>query len=212
MHFSFVTLVNSATSTNWIIIGTLIVSMLSLFVSIKSLYVWKDEIREKRKYELTKNLYFWIEKLEKFYIENIKHNNNYDNDKILIEFSKFNAKLHEIFLEYSYVIQTQTIQNIILFFKNIIDENSEEFYCVEIDEDNIITGSFNWEYYTEKENQKDFENNIELLKIFCKNSIKEFYLGKNKKYLQRRYNAKFYLQTVDKRRNKKRKLKEKDNT
>lgn len=47
----------------WQIIST-IVSIIALFIAIKALYVWKDEIREKRKYELTKNYIFLLKNLK----------------------------------------------------------------------------------------------------------------------------------------------------
>lgn len=182
----------------WISILMLILTFGAFLVSIRALYVWKDEIREKRKYELTKDLYFCIEKFESFYKQNIKNNDNINTNKVNKEFNKFNQKLHEILLEYSYIIKSEPL-SIIQFLKNLVDENSEDFYQVELDENEIQSGFFLWETYSEPENQKDLEDKINTLKNFCKRIIKEFYLGKDKKRLKQRYSAKFYMQIMNER-------------
>lgn len=200
MNCSFITIVSDSNNFNWVTSTTLIIAFITMVTSIRSLYVWKEEIREKRKYELTKELYFFIEKFEKFYIKNIKNNTNYDRDTILNELNKFNQKLHEILLEYSYITKTQRLNNFFKYFLDIINQDSDNFYSVEMDDEGIITGEFTWESYIEdKENQEILENKIKVLKDFCKREIKEFFLGKDKSASLKRYNAKFYIQTKDKR-------------
>lgn len=199
MNYSLFSLFYTVSSEiNWITYITFVVSVITMYASIKNLFVWKDEIKEKRKYELTKDLYFFIEKFEFFYKQNIKNNNNININKVNAEFNKFNQKLHEILLEYSYIIKSEPL-SIIQFLKNLVDENSEDFYQVELDEDAIQSGFFTWETYSEPENQKDLEDKINTLKNFCKRIIKEFYLGKDKKRLKQRYSAKFYMQIMNER-------------
>lgn len=169
-----------------------VVSIFALFIAIRSLYVWKDEMKEKRKYELTKELYLSITNLEDFYNICIKKSETIDYIKLNQTFDKFSEKLREILLEYGYLINLDKLEKAMAFFKRLTDKNDENYFSVKFDEQGFLTGTYCWENLNSEEWKKEFEENIRILKNFCKQEIQEFYLGKHN--LKDRYDVKVYIQ------------------
>lgn len=174
-----------------------IVSVVTLFIAIRALYIWKDEIKAKRRYELTKELYLSIIKLEDFYNICIKNTETIDYIKLNQTFDKFSEKLREILLEYGHLIDLDNLKKVIAFFKRLTDKYDENYYSVKVYEKDFLIGSYSWEILYSDDGKKEFEENIKILKDFCKQEIQEFYSGKRN--LKNRYDVKIYINYKKKR-------------
>lgn len=159
----------------WQIIST-IVSIIALFIAIKALYVWKDEIREKRKYELTKKLYFFVEEFETYYHKYIIDNVQIDLNEVNIYLKKFNMNLHEILFEYTYIVQNSKIKEILLYLKKLTNIKDDDSIILRLDETNKDLNYINSEDYINKKSVKKITKCINILKQYCKQEIKKFYI------------------------------------
>lgn len=153
----------------------LVCSIIMVCIAFYALQSWKNEFKEKRQYEVARQLYFCLIKLELFYIKNIKGRFKVQNELIINHFDIFYETLNELLLEFQVLeIQSELYQSI-QYFIELTNTDFDKAYEADVDEDGYYDGNFRWENFEDIDLQKEFEAYMKKLKDYCKQKIYKFY-------------------------------------